>query len=67
MTRKRVEVEEDGTPYDVVCEHGVHFGGYRCWVCHPELLPSSHWLFTPEMDEAYAIFKSQEVTPGEND
>ncbi len=58
MTRNQlVEVEEDGTPYDVVCEHGVHFGGYRCWTCHPELQSCASWLFTPEMDAAYEAHK----------
>ena len=58
-SRKIIEVEEDGTPYDVVCEHGIHFGGYRCRACHPELLAASSWLFAPEMDAAYEAFKME--------
>lgn len=55
--RKYVEVEE-GIEYAVTCEHGVHFGGYNCVVCHPEKLSSIAWLFSPEMDAAYAAEKA---------
>ena len=56
--RKYVEVEENGVEYSVTCEHGVHFGGYNCVVCHPEKLLSIAWLFSPEMDEVYANYKA---------
>jgi len=46
---KVIEVEEDGTPYDAVCIHGVHFGGYNCIICHPEKEAALAWLFSPEM------------------
>lgn len=56
--RKYVEVEANCVEYAVICEHGVHFGGYNCVVCHPEKLSSLAWLFAPEMDEAYANYKA---------
>ena len=46
-----IEVEEDGTPYDEVCEHGVHFGGYNCIICHPEKNVNLSWLFTEPSQE----------------
>lgn len=45
MDKNYIEVEEDGTPYDKTCEHGIHFGGYNCCVCHPEKAASLAWLF----------------------
>ena len=38
------------------CEHGVVASS--CWVCHPELLKCSNFLFSPEMDAAYAAYKT---------
>jgi hypothetical protein len=52
--------------YKDVCEHGVHYGGENCWVCHPEKLSSSFWLFSPEMDAASAAYKSAQQ-PAEPD
>lgn len=36
---------ENVDPADKRCEHGVRYSGETCWVCHPELLKSSRWLF----------------------
>ncbi len=52
--RKIIEVGENGEPYEKVCIHGVHFAGCDCIVCHPEKMASVAWLFSPEMDAAYA-------------
>lgn len=38
------------------CKHGVVVTS--CWVCHPELLKCAAWLFSPEMDAAYAAEKA---------
>lgn len=64
MTKKTIEeVESNGMTYEPTCEHGVHFGGCNCVVCHPEKLASMAWLFSPEMDTAYAAAKGG-PTPG---
>ncbi|MFH1633755.1 MAG: hypothetical protein ABIG63_07045 [Chloroflexota bacterium] len=57
MKNNWIEVEEDGTPYDEVCVHGVHFGGYNCWVCHPEKLSPAlqSWLFPDEIPPAPVV------------
>jgi len=52
--------------YKDVCEHGVHWSGENCWVCHPEKLVSSLWLFSPEMDAAFAAEKAaQQAVAGD--
>ncbi len=46
------------------CKHGLVVTS--CWVCHPELLKCAAWLFSPEMDAAYAAEKAAVTMTGTN-